>query len=145
MSRLNALNLLAALLVAWTGCSEPDRAVSSTTGDNLFSLRLEAQKQWVRPGGVVPVRVRVERLGGPPPEDVEGQVQFAVNNGAVSPSLLQVKLAAPDSAGQGGERVFAEWVIFTARTTATAQDQGEIHALFRDAVATLKIRIVPAF
>jgi hypothetical protein len=136
---------LAALV--WTAvwaCSEPDNIVSSSTEDGQFSLALEAEENWVRPRGELPIRLRVERLGGPPSEDFSGEIELVSNGGSVSPSTVFVEMAAPDSAGLGGEDSFERWIVFTASSSGSVVDRADVHALFGDALATLKIRVVPA-
>jgi hypothetical protein len=134
--RLYALLLLGVLLL---GCAEPDRRVTAATADGGFALSLAASRNWMRPGDSLPVQVRVERLSGPA-EEREDTVEFVCNRGVGSPAALTVSLAGADSPGV----IFTGWVTFTAASEITSSDQGEVHALFRDAVATLKIRIVPA-
>jgi len=127
------LYLVAALALGLWGCSEPDKRVTASTGD--FEVSLEAKKNWVRPGDELPIQVRVKSRTGPVQEDVDEVIEFVVNNGTVSPSSLSVHLAGPDS-------LFTGWITFTASSRVTPPDQAEIHAIFRDALATLKIRIV---
>ena len=131
-------------LSALLGCSEPDKIVSSGTEDGQFRLTLEADKNWVRPRGDLPVLVRLQRLAGPPAEDFVGEIELVANGGSVSPAKLSATLAAPDSTGRGGERTFVDWVVFTASSSATVQERANISAFFGDALATLKVRVVPA-
>lgn len=145
MSALLSL-LIVGLTLAGFGCSEePDRVVYGATEDGAFTLRIEAKTDWVRPGGSLPIRVQVESLSGPVEEELVEEIAFVANNGSISPSRLTVIVAGPDSLGQGAERRFVEWVTFTAGSRSGAGVQGEVHALFRDVSATLKIRIAPAF
>lgn len=144
---------LAALLL--TGCAEPDKAVTRATEDHRFSLSLRAEKNWLHPGEVLPVLVRVESLSGPLPEGLVDTVKLFANNGALAPALLVVSLAAansPASADSAGaiystpavpDTAFENWTFFTASPRATPQNQGEINALFQDVQATLKVRITP--
>jgi hypothetical protein len=134
--------LLIALL-ATLSCSEPEKVVGSSTEDGQFRLALETEKNWVRPRGNLPVLVRLERLGGPPAEDFEGEIVLVANGGTLSPSRFSIDLDAPDSTGGGGEHSFASWTVFTAASGSTVQERAEINAYFGDALATLKIRVVP--
>lgn len=126
-----------------SGCAEPDRRVMAIAGEGDLRLTLEASRDWVRPGDSLPIQVRVESLSGPVQEEVVETIEFVVNNGSVSPSRLVVVLAGPDSLGGEGERQYTAWIVFIAWAQATAAEQGEIYALFRDTVAMLKIRIAP--
>ena len=132
--------LLAALLLA--GCAEPDKQVTRSTADNRFSLSLQADKNWLHPGEVLPVRVRVESLAGPLEHSLVDTLKFLANSGALAPAQLVVAFAGTaDSGAVGVASVYESWVIFQASPRATPQNQGEIEALFRDAQTTLKIRI----
>lgn len=134
--------LLAALLLA--GCAEPDKQVTRSTADKRFALSLETEKNWLHPGEVLPVRVRVESLAGPLEHSLVDTLKFLVNSGALTPVQLVVAFAGTaDSAAVGVAGVYENWVVFQASSRATPQNQGEIQALFRDAQATLKIRITP--
>lgn len=139
----NLTILLSTALVAVLGCSEPDKLVGSSTEDGQFRLLLEAEKNWVRPRGNLPVLVRLERLGGPPAKDFEGEIVLVANGGTLSPSRFTIDLDAPDSTGAGGEHSFANWAVFTASSSGTVAERAEINAYFADALATLKIRVVP--
>ena len=47
------------------GCgSEPSRIVDSSSSDGRFKISLETASEWARPGQTIPVKVRLERLGG---------------------------------------------------------------------------------
>ena len=151
---MNAIRhaLVAIVALGLSSCSEPDKRITHSTGDGAFALTLEAERNWVRPDASLPVLVRLERLPGAADEEVNENIEFAVNNGAISPSRLSVFLAGANEEGLGAERSFAAWVTFTADqaqaedsrgnvTGISADDQGEIHALFRDVQATFKIRI----
>lgn len=141
---MRGLALVLVMLTAWLpGCSEPDRRVTASVGDGELELTLEAVQGWVAPGNSVPIRVELTSPGGPVTQNERGTVEFVANNGSVSPEQLTVVLAGPDSLGAGAERKFTAWVTFTAWPNLTAAEQGEIHALFRDTVVTLKIRIAP--
>ena len=134
--------LLATLLLA--GCDEPDKAVTQATEDGRFSLSLEAEKNWLHPGEILPVRVRVESLAGPLAHGLVDTLKLVANNGTLAPTLLVVAFAGTaDSAAVGVERVYENWIYFAASTRATPQNQGEINALFQDSQALLKIRITP--
>ena len=130
-------------LTAWA-CSEPDKIVSSHTEDGQFRLSLEAEENWVRPSGELPVILRIERIGGPPSEDFFGEIELVTNGGGISPTSVSVEMAAPDSLGIGGEDSFMTWLVFTASSRASTVDRADIRAFFGDALATLRIRVVPA-
>ncbi len=81
-----------------------------------------------------------------------GRVDLVVNNGTVSPAFVQVTLAGPGFDGSPADTRFVAWVTFRANTGQTVDSrgnvtglssahQGEIHALFGDVMATIKIRI----
>ena len=131
--------LIAALL---TGCAEPGKQVTRPTADQRFSLSLRAEKNWLHPGELLPVRVRVESLAGPLEHSLVDTLKFVANSGVLIPQQLVVAFAGTaDSAAAGVGSVYENWVFFQASPRATPQNQGEIEALFRDAQATLKIRI----
>ena len=141
-TRAVGVSLMAVLVTASVGCSEPDSRVSRSTGDGEFELVLQAERNWVSPAGALPVRVVVRSLAGPPREGIVDQVTFVVNNGDVSPRSLTAVIPGVEESDEV-ETEYSEWVTFTAARGLTAEHQGEINAIFRDALATLKIRIVP--
>jgi len=51
-------------------------------------------------------------------------------------------MAAPDSLGMGGEDSFMTWLVFTADSRASIVERADIRALFGNALATLRIRVV---
>jgi hypothetical protein len=139
--------LIAALLA---GCAEPGKQVTRSTADGRFALSLEAEKNWLHPGEVLPVRVRVQSLTGPLEHSLVDTLKFLlnngflVNNGVLTPAQLIVAFAGTaDSGAVGVASAYENWVVFQASPRATPQNQGEIEALFQDAQATLKIRITP--
>ena len=142
----NCMRTVLTMLVCMTAwaCSEPDKIVSSSTEDGQFRLSLEAEENWVRPRGELPVVLRLERIGGPPSEDFFGEVELVTNGGGISPSSVSVEMAAPDSLGVGGEDSFMTWLVFTASSGASTTDRADIRALFGDTLTTLRIRVVPA-
>ncbi len=139
----NAIYLLmAALLVA--GCAEPDKAVTRATENGRFSVSIEAEKNWLHPGEILPVLVRVESLAGPLEHGLVDTLKLVANNGTLAPAWVVVAFAGTaDSAAVGVSRVYENWIYFAASTRATPQNQGEINALFQNAQATFKIRITP--
>ena len=130
------VTLSLALAMAFGGCSEPDNQVSRSTADGEFELVLTAERNWIVSEGKLPVRVVVRSLAGPLEDGLVDQVTFVVNNGDVSPRTVTAIISEAE-----GE--YLEWVIFTAARNLSYDQQGEINAIFRDALATLKIRIVP--
>jgi len=130
------VTLSLALAMAFGGCSEPDNQVSRSTADGEFELVLTAERNWIVSEGKLPVRVVVRSLAGPLEDGLVDQVTFVVNNGDVSPRTVTAIISEAE-----GE--YLEWVIFTAARNLSTEQQGEINAIFRDALATLKIRIVP--
>jgi hypothetical protein len=140
---MNALRwLLTAALLA--GCAEPDKAVTRATENGRFALSLEAEKNWLHPGEILPVLVRVESLAGTLEHGLVDTLKLVANNGTLAPLQLVVAFAgSADSVAVGVDRVFENWIYFAASTRATPQNQGEINALFQNARAVLKIRILP--
>lgn len=134
--------LLALAALGALACSEPDRRVTAPTGDGRFALSLEAGRGHVRPGDEVPVHVVVASLRGPVTEEVLAPIDLVVNNGTCSPTSVVATIDGPDSLGHGAGERFETWIIFRAAASVTPDDQGEIMALFEDAVASLRIRIV---
>ena len=143
MMRLLACCVGVALIGVAAGCSEPGKRVTAATADGDFEVTLTARKNWLRPGETLPIRLRVESLAGQLATTAREPLTFVVNNGTVSPSLLTITFVGRnDSLSIGVERVYEQWVSFSLSSYASPDRQGEIHALFRDIQATLKIRIV---
>lgn len=128
--------MLAFLLLGWTACSEPGKRVTQSTGDGAFELTLKASKGWVRPDEVLAIRVTLVSLNGPLEEGLDEEIEFLVNNGFLDDDELDATLPP-------GETTFSAWISFEA-DRVTTESQGEVHALFRDVLATLKLRIVAA-
>ncbi len=137
------VTLSLALAMAFGGCSEPDNQVSRSTADGEFELVLTAERNWIVSEGKLPVRVVVRSLAGPLEDGLVDQVTFVVNNGDVSPRSVTAIIPEGGADGDEAEGEYLEWVIFTAARNLSTEQQGEINAVFRDALATLKIRIVP--
>ena len=143
----------ACVLLSLTACSEPDKEITRSTGDGKFGVTLKAEQNWTYPAHSLLIQVRVQSLTGPVQEDVDEEIELVANNGRISPSTLSVSLAGPDGDGNGAEEVFTGWITFEAEDPLTTdsrsgsssgigiEHQGEVHALFRDALTTLKIRI----
>ena len=136
-------SLILSLTMAFGDCSEPDNRVSRSTADGQFELVLQTERNWVMPDGSLPVRVVVRRLAETLEDGLVGEVAFVVNNGSVSPSRLTATIPGGGTEGDEQETEYSEWVTFKADRDLSAEQQGEINAIFRDALATLKIRIVP--
>ena len=129
-------------LVAASGCAEPDKRVSAFTGDGAFEIRLDTERNWVFPDQELPVRVTVASVSGPVTEASSMRVELIANFGAVSPSSVTATLNGPDEEGAGADSVYVEWVVFKAdRSGVDSSSQGEVIALFGDAMTRLKIRI----
>ncbi|MBT4501152.1 MAG: hypothetical protein HOC74_25705 [Gemmatimonadetes bacterium] len=139
--------LLTGLALGCFGCAEePERIVGATTEDGRFEVELEATRDWVRPGNSLPIRVRVKSLRGKLEQPLAAELVFVVNGGDVDPRSLFVEFAGmADSLSFGAETLYEEWVTFEAEDRVGAEVQGEIHALFLDARATLKIRLTPPY
>jgi hypothetical protein len=132
-------------LALLAGCSEPDRRVVGATADGRFTLSLRAEKNWVHPGESLPIRVRVEAVDGPPIPAMVDTLRLVGNNGSVYPQRITVLLGgAADSLGSTTPSAYDGWIYFTAATRLAEGLQGEVYASFMDALATLKIRIVPS-
>ncbi|MBT3346061.1 MAG: hypothetical protein HN712_24240 [Gemmatimonadetes bacterium] len=126
-----------------SGCSEPDTSVTRSTSDEQFELRLEARKNHLKSEESLPVWVEVERLAGRPASSFRGTVDFVTNQGSVSPNRLDFTLIGQDdSVSVGPTTIYGEWVTFTLSRSPADGRQAELHALFNDLDAILKIRIV---
>jgi len=137
---LRHVSLAILVMGAVASCSEPDDTVMGSTQDGAYSLTLSADPNWVRPDASLPIRVELVQHDPLAVLGFSDQISFTAANGSLSPFSLPVTLT-PDPA-DSTRALFAAFVTFrTGRMTA--EGQGEIHALFRDAKATLKIRIVP--
>ena len=136
---------LAGGAVLLLGCSEPHEQVMGSTADGRFSLTLQAEKNWVRPGESLPIQVRIESLTGPLAQGLVDTLRLVANNGAVYPSRVVVDFAgAADSVWAAPRTSYVNWAYFTASVRLAEGTQGEVYASFLDALATLKIRIVPS-
>jgi hypothetical protein len=133
-----SLAILVMCVVA--ACSEPDGTVMGSTQDGDFSLTLSADPNWVRPEALLPVRVTLVQHDTSSVLGYSDQIAFTASGGSLSPFSLPVTLS-PDPA-DSARGLFTAFVTFRA-SRMTVEGQGEIHALFRDARATLRIRIVP--
>ena len=131
------------LLLGLTACSEPGRQVTRSTEDGAFALSLKANRGWVRVNEVLPIEVKLVSLNGPLDDGLDEEIEFLVNNGSLDEDELDAVLEARDDE-YPGDTIFRAWISFEAdpETSTVTESQGEIHALFRDVLATLKIRIV---
>ena len=142
---MKSLVLLCAALFC-AGCAEePHRLVGATTADGLFKLRLDATDDWVRPGFSLPVKVGVESLVGPLVEAWETELELVANNGDISPSSLYVEFGgvAEDGVADQADSVFEAWITFEAESRIEQLAQGEVHAMFLEQHAVIKLRITP--
>ena len=82
-------------------------------------------------------------MNGPLEDGLDEEIEFLVNNGSLDDDSLDAVLEAPDDQ-HPGDTTFRTWIVFEAdpETSDVTESQGEIHALFRDVLATLKIRLV---
>ena len=113
------------------GCgSEPSRIVDSSSSDGRFKISLETASEWARPGQTIPVKVRLERLGGGIPEE-EISITFFTNNGTVSPSALNPVFVDSTSERTTGiikdSPIYETWVEFTP-DSRPAELQAELNA-----------------
>ena len=83
-------------LAAASGCSDPDKQVSSFTDDGAFEIRLEAERNWVFPDQELPVKVIVASVSGPVTEEATEQVELIASFGTVSPSQVTATLNGPN-------------------------------------------------
>jgi len=142
MKRLLIGGVCVGLLAGALGCSEPDKRVVAASADGAFEVALSAKKNWLRPGDALPIRVEVVSLAGRLAATRRETMTFVVNNGSVTPSYLPITFVGrDDSVTAGAEDTYRGWITFTSSYSAAATDQGEVHALFGDIQATLKIRI----
>ena len=131
------------LLGSLAGCSEPEENITGSTGDGQFAMRMEAEKNWVRDGDVLPIRVTLQSLTGAFLEERTERIEFLVNNGSLSPASLAVTFEArDDSLGIAGDTSQSEWITFSANRAFSSSIQGEVIALFGDLQVTYKIRFV---
>lgn len=143
MKRLLACGVGVILLALGTTCSEPDRRVMAASSDGAIEVTLSAKKNWLRPGESLPIRVQVRSVVGQLAQTTRESLTFVSNNGTVVPSLLSVTFVGlQDSISAGVTEVYEGWVTFSVSSFTSSDRQGELHALFGDAQATLKIRIV---
>lgn len=141
--RMRRLLLCVLMSTAFGACSEPEENITGSTGDSLFALRIEADKNWVREGDDLPIRVTLQSLTGAFLEQRTERISFLVNNGSVSPSSLTVTFEArDDSVGIAGDTSQSEWITFSADGAFSTSIQGEVIALFEDLQVTYKIRFV---
>lgn len=142
---MKSLVLLCAALFCTSCAEEPKRLVGATTADGRFKLSLEATDDWVRPGFSLPVKVRVESLVGPLVEAWETELELVANNGDISPSSLYVEFdgVAEDEVANQADSVFEAWITFEAESRIEQLAEGEVHAMFLEQHAVIKLRITP--
>ena len=101
-------------------------------------------KMWMGPGFSLPVKVRVESLVGPLVEAWETELELVANNGDISPSSLYVEFdgVAEDEVANQADSVFEAWITFEAESRKQLA-QGEVHAMFLEQHAVIKLRITP--
>ena len=141
--------LLTLLLLGWTACSEPGkRVVAQSTDEGAFRLTLDASKGWVRPNQWLPIQVALVSLDGPITDGLYEEIKFKVSNGSLDDDDLNLNnnldvVLEPGYEDYPGATTYKAWIKFKANpsTSDRTESQGEIHAFFRDALATLKIRI----
>ncbi len=142
---MKSLVLVCAALLCASCAEEPKRLVGATTADGRFKLSLEATDDWVRAGFSLPVKVRVESLVGPLVEAWETELELVANNGDISPSSLHVEFdgVAEDEVANQEDSVFEAWITFEAENRIEQLAQGEVHAMFLEQHAVIKLRITP--
>ena len=128
-------------MAALFACSDPDSSITRSTDDGAFALTLKAKKNWVRPGDVLPIQVRLVSLRGELEETLSGRIEFVANAGRLDVDYLDFTLTGTSDAL---ETVFSDWIEFASFSSADEKEQGEVHALFRDLQVTLKIRFAEA-
>jgi hypothetical protein len=92
-----------------------------------------------------PVKVRVESLVGPLVEAWATELELVANNGDISPSSLYVEFdgVAEDEVANQADSVFEAWITFEAESRIEQLAQGEVHAMFLEQHAVIKLRITP--
>lgn len=128
------------------GCTEPAKEIIGNTADGQFELTLRADPNWVRPSGTLLVELVVRRLDPTAQLDFSDRISLVASNGTVTPISV-----TPDFSPALGDsiekQVYQSWIEFRAPATSfsgpTGEQQGELSALFREARATFKVRIVP--
>ena len=128
------------------GCTEPAKEIVGSTADGQFELILRADPNWVRPSGTLLVELVVRRLDPTAQLNFSDRIDLVASNGTVTPASL-----TPDFSPALGDsiekQVYQSWISFRAPATSfngpTGEQQSELSALFREARATFKVRIVP--
>jgi hypothetical protein len=134
------LCFVAAALLFLGACSEPDDTVMGSTSDGGYELTLSADPNWVRPDASLPLKVTLLQHDRSAPINFSDQITFTANNGNLSPTSLSVTFTVDPADSTRG--LYTKFVTFRAGRM-TEDGEGEIHGFFRDAKATLKVRIVP--
>jgi|APSaa5957512622_1039677.scaffolds.fasta_scaffold60446_1 hypothetical protein len=129
------------LAVAALACSEPKDRVTGTSSDELYTLTVSADPNWVRPNSSLLIRIEVTQNAIPTLPTLPGQVTFEANGGTVNPFSLPVSFPTDSTLVRP---TFEGSVTFRASNIqGDGEGQAEIHAFYEGARATLKLRIVP--
>jgi hypothetical protein len=145
LRRLVAFVCFAAVMTLSFSCSDPDKSVTKPTQDGAFALTMEAEKNWLRPGDSLPIRLKLVSLAGPLEETLSGRIDFLTNLGRLDVDYLDFTFTGTsDSLATVFETEFADWITFESFSSAGEEEQGEVHALYGDLQVTFKIRFVAA-
>ena len=132
-------------MAASLACSDPDSSITRSTDDGDFALTLKAKKNWLRPGDVLPVQVRLKSLRGELEETLSGRIELSANVGRLDVDYLDFTFTGTsDTLATEHETVFADWIEFASFSSTDEIEQGELHAIYEDLQVTLKIRFVAA-
>ncbi len=98
-------------MAALFACSDPDSSITRSTDDGAFALTLKAKKNWVRPGDVLPIQVRLVSLRGELEETLSGRIEFVANVGRLDVDYLDFTLTGTsDALATEYETVFSDWI-----------------------------------
>ena len=135
---MNSFSIIATIFLIMGCDSEPNRIVNSSSGDGRFKLTLESTSDWVRPGEIIPVKVRLERSAAaqlPGPEYLE--LTLIATNGDVNPSSISVPpFVGSDSSDDDNlsgviqGKVYETWIQFRA-DSRPVELQAELNALYK--------------
>ena len=82
LARFPAMMAVGIAAMVTLSCSDaPDERVTQSTADDTVSRTLEADKNWLRPGDSLPIRVVLESQTGVLAETRSGRIHFIGNLG----------------------------------------------------------------